>query len=274
MHFPRFWAKGSADGFECWRWSNNSFTEAQSLAREAASRVAHLIKSGGRFAELRYAYGDRPLREQVLRALKSNSGDTIAAVTRNSYGCLILNTAHALFVDADLPRTKARGILGRLLGRSSEPDPREAAIAKARQWVEQHHGFGMRIYRTCAGLRFLAVHDRFEPDTPVVNALFEQLGADPLYRQLCKSQKCFRARLTPKPWRCSTSAPPVTWPFPDGKAESRFREWEARYQSKSAGFRTCELVAAIGNTSPHPDLQPIIQLHDEHTKISTTLPLA
>src|SRR6185503_17994202 len=120
MNFPRFWAKGSSDGLECWRWSNSSFGEAQSLAREAASRVAHLLKGGGCFAELRYAYGDRPLREQVLRELKSTSGDVIAAVTRNSYGCLILNTAHALFVDADLPPAKSKGMLGRLFGKSNE----------------------------------------------------------------------------------------------------------------------------------------------------------
>jgi len=39
--------------------------------------------------------------------------------------------------------------------------------------------------------------------------VFDTLGADPPYRRLCRTQKCFLARLTPKPWRCGVAKPPV-----------------------------------------------------------------
>jgi len=40
MNFPKFWANGSHNGFNCWRWSNTSMAEAQSLAGEAARKLA------------------------------------------------------------------------------------------------------------------------------------------------------------------------------------------------------------------------------------------
>jgi hypothetical protein len=274
MNFPRFWAKGSVDGFECWRSSNSSLVEAQNLAHRAASRIAALIKGGGRFGQLRYAYSDRPLREEVLREIKGDSDEVVALVTRNAYGCQVLNTARALFIDVDLPYRKPPGLLAKLFSKPIQPEPEPEAVTKARQWVQQHEGHSFRIYRTRSGLRLLATHDLYDPNTPAVNELFDWVGADPMYRKLCEVQKCFRARLTPKPWRCGVRTPSVRWPFADARAEARFRDWERRYQAKTANFRTCELLAAVGNTRPHPELEPIIRLHDEDTKVSAQLELA
>ncbi len=54
-----------------------------------------------------YAYGDRPLREEIVRSV-AGDGERAAVVTRNSFGCLVLNTAGVLFVDVDLPRAVER----------------------------------------------------------------------------------------------------------------------------------------------------------------------
>ncbi len=78
-------------------------------------------------------------------------------------------------------------------------------IAKAELWTRNHSDWGWRIYRTRAGLRLLATHALFDPETAAADGVFDALGADPLYRQLCKTQKCFRARLTPKYWRCEAT---------------------------------------------------------------------
>ncbi len=54
-------------------------------------------------------YLDRPMREPVLREVKKDNGELAAVVTRNSYGCLVLNTARVMFVDVDLPELKPEG---------------------------------------------------------------------------------------------------------------------------------------------------------------------
>lgn len=272
MNFPPFWAKGSSDGFSCWRWSTVSLQEAQAVAQEAARKLA------GRFAGRnkpldRYAYGDRPLRELVLREFRSNSGDLAAVITRNSYGCLVLNTARAMFVDVDLPEPDSAGggFLKKLFGKS-QPAPannaQDLALAKAEVWVQQHPEWGWRVYRTRAGLRLLATHALFNPESAPSETAFDALGADPLYRRLCKNQKCFRARLTPKPWRCGVWQHAPRWPWPDAKAESRFQKWEKKY------LAACGEFATLGNRQVHADVQSLVNVHDEATRAETKLKLA
>jgi hypothetical protein len=276
MNFPRFWAKGAKDNFVCWRWSERSLDEAKAFAQEAAQKLAERFRSGD--VPVRHGYySDRPMREPVLQELKSSNGELAAVVTRNSYGCLVLNTNRVMFVDIDLPEPRPDGLLKRLFGGPKVPSPDNAqsnAVEKAEAWVRAHPGWGWRIYRTRAGLRLLATHDVFDAEAAVSQAVFEALGADPLYRKLCKAQKCFRARLTPKPWRCGLKRKPDRWPWLDAKAELRFQKWEAQYQSVAAGWATCELIKQIGNASPHPEVQLILNLHDEATRIGSKLALA
>jgi hypothetical protein len=115
MNFPRSWAKGSHGQFVCWRWLDSSLAEAAALAQEGARKVAEGFAAGGRL-ERRYGYADRPLREPVLRELKTSDGELAAALTRNSYGCLVLNTARVMFVDVDLPEPES----GRASGLSDQ----------------------------------------------------------------------------------------------------------------------------------------------------------
>ncbi len=280
MNFPPFWAKGSHQNFSCWRWSQRSLSEAEALAKEAALKLAERFASGGGRLN-RYAYGDRPLREPVLRELKSNSGDVVAVITRNACGCLVLNAARVMFVDVDLAQPRGSGSAGvwlaRLLGRPQPATPnnvQDEALAKADAWIRAHPDWGWRIYRTRAGLRLLATHGLFDPAAVSAEPVFDELGADPLYRQLCKTQNCFRARLTPKPWRCGVRHPPSRWPWPDAKAETRFNQWEVRYLKACGERATCELLATMGNAQLGPDIQLIISIHDEATRAESKLALA
>ena len=276
MNFPRFWAHGHANGFSSWRWSNTSMQEALDSARQAAERLSHAVREGRPLD--RYAYADRPLREPVLRELRTPAGELAAVVTRNSYGCQVLNTARAMFVDVDLPDTPpapSGGLLSSLFGRKSTParDPQAAAIAKAEDWAQLNPGWNWRIYRTAAGLRLLATHAPFHPTDPICQDVFAAVDADPLYRKLCQTQDCFRARLTPKPWRCDLSNPPGRWPFEDPAAEAAHANWEARYSAAVRNKGTCALLSA-GDGHVHPDLQPVVTLHDEMTRATASLPLA
>ena len=278
MNFPKFWAKGTHQQFTCWRWSDSSLAEAASLAHEGARRLAERFAAGDK---LRHGYGypDRQLREPVLREIKAPGGEIAAVITRNSYGALVLNTARIMFVDVDLPEPKTAlgGWLKKLFGK---PEPSAALItndsvmARAAAWSQRHPGWGWRVYRTKAGLRLLATHALFEPESASAEEVFDGLGADPLYRRLCRTQKCFRARLTPKPWRCGFKNPPGRWPWPDAKAEARYKDWEARYQKACRNYATCGLAATPGSQQIDPTVQLIVSIHDDMTLAESNLDLA
>jgi hypothetical protein len=211
--------------------------------------------------------------------VKNNDGEVVAVITRNSYGCQVLNTSRVMFVDVDLPEPKpSGGFLKRLFGKPDPAPPanplQNAVVAKAENWMRQNGEWGWRIYRTRAGLRLLATHALFDPEAAASNGVFQALGADPLYTQLCKTQKCFRARLTPKPWRCGIHKKPERWPWLTPKLESRFQKWETDYQALSGEWATCRLISAPGNPSVHPDARIIINLHDEATRAGSKLNLA
>lgn len=276
MNFPPFWARGKSGDFLCWRWSATSLAEAQSLAEQAARQLAERFRAGD-FPERHGYYPDRPMREPVLREFKNRAGELVAVITRNSYGCQVLNTNHVMFVDIDLPEPKPDGLWKRLFGGPKIPSPDHAqveAIARADAWTAAHPGWGWRIYRTRAGLRLLATHEVFEADGEIAQGVFHSLGADPLYRKLCQAQKCFRARLTPKPWRCGVHAKPARWPWLDARAGSRFQKWEANYLAKSAAWATCELIKTTGRSEVHPEVQVILDVHDEVSRAGSKLNLA
>jgi hypothetical protein len=278
MNFPQFWARGSSGGFLVWRWSIHSLAEAQSLADEAARQLAAKFRAGDFPPKHGGYYPNRPFREQVLREIRNGSGETTAVITRNSYGCLVLNTARVMFVDIDLPEPKqSGGFLKRLFGKpdvTPPADPQNEALVRIENWTRSNSEWGWRIYRTRSGLRLLATQGLVDASSDTANNVFEALGADPLYRMLCNTQKCFRARLTPKPWRCGLRSKPERWPWPDAKREERFKKWDKQYLSCAANWATCEFVRQIGNPAIHPEAQIILRLHDEPTRAESKLQLA
>ncbi|HWF19889.1 MAG TPA: hypothetical protein VG754_11505 [Verrucomicrobiae bacterium] len=250
-------------------------TEAQTLANEAVQKLADRIRGGDRPPAHGMYYPDRPFREQVLHEIRTDAGDLAAVVTRNSYGCQVLNTARVMFVDIDLPEPKSGGFFKMLFGKAGPPlVTQEVAMAKIEKWSSQRPEWGWRIYRTRAGLRLMATHALVEPNSPDAEEVFEKLGADPLYRKLCQTQKCFRARLTPKPWRCGIRSKPARWPWLDARQEKLFQKWDAQYQSFSFNWATCALLSQIGNPTVHPEVQPILKLHDGATRVESDLRLA
>ncbi len=225
----------------------------------------------------RYAYGDQPLREEVLETI----GDADRAViTRNAYGCRVLNAAHVLFVDVDFPAPQAGASLARGLRRlfgqhsGAADSPEAAALAKIESWLASRPDWGMRVYRTRAGLRLAATHDVFDPSAPTTWESMTALDCDPLYLRLCRAQRSFRARLTPKPWRCGADVPPVRFPFETPAEERAFRAWRDDYDEHQRRFATCALIHTLGAATRNAVADEILAVHDADTRAASGLPLA
>lgn len=155
-----------------------------------------------------------------------------AWLTMNSYNALILNSPNMLIADIDRgdPRlnkfasfTEESNAIGSF--RSLEDFDRiHDSQMRRESW---------RIYRTHSGWRAICTSRTFEPDWWAEEVL-RFVRCDPRYMKLCTEQKCFRARLTPKPWRISIAN------------------------------HVCSLIEVTGD-EVLPELADQIRLHDELT---------
>ena len=166
-----------------------------------------------------YAYGTRAIREEVKQRFVDSAGALTAVITQNSYGSLVLSTARVMFVDIDFAPVipgEALGYFFKRLFNKVVPKPEARREHDARQrlddFLADNRQWRLRMYRTCAGLRLLATHALFDPAADETQSLLESLGSDPMYIRLCKAQESFRARLTPKPWRCGHVSNTTAWP--------------------------------------------------------------
>lgn len=279
MKFFRYWATGTADvntddmpwSVRCHGGSNVSVEDAVQKAAEIAERAAAGLRTGT--TPDFYAYADRPLREEVLEEF-TNASDVFAVVTRNSYGSMILNCAQALFADIDYPRPSFLDALKRLFRRGSAQSEVDAAIIQRVNDITASAGdLGLRLYRTANGYRCLVTSRPYDPQSSEARELLIGLGSDPLYTKLCQSQQCFRARVSPKFWRCGATQPPTRIPWASDEQERDYRRWQSDYDQVSSRYGTCAFVGSFGSSLVHPAIQPVLSIHDE-LSCTDTLPLA
>ncbi|HEU5071039.1 MAG TPA: hypothetical protein VFV96_11605 [Verrucomicrobiae bacterium] len=272
MHFPKFWKLAKSGEVSAWGWSDVSVTDALAVGAKRVDRVIAWLKGERDCPEAAYDYPGRPMREEVLREFRAANGELIAAVTRNTQGCEVLNVANLLFVDIDEPQSRG-GFFKSLFGKKP-PGFEGSTLAKVGSWVAAHPDWGIRAYRTRAGIRLVATHKPYNPEDPVCAEVFAAFEADPLYRKLCASQKCFRARLTPKAWRCGLTSPGVRWPWRDAQAESEFKAWNAKYQTESKNFAVCRQLGHFGQSEIHTMISELVAFHDTAARVGANLPLA
>jgi hypothetical protein len=208
---------GRTLSFSCWRSSDISQDNAHESALAIAKRILDFLLAGRKLD--RYPYGCLPLREEVVNKLVDAQGNLFAAVTRNSLGSLVLNTERVMFVDIDFPLVfigeRTTHFFARLFGlgkNSPEAKREEQAKAGLEQFLAQNPKWGLRLYRTFAGFRGIVMHDIFDPTSDQAIEALRHMGSDPLYVRLCKFQECFRARLSPKPWRCGHRNNTIQYP--------------------------------------------------------------
>ena len=152
----------------------------------------------------------------------------------------------------------------------------EVARNRIGTFVAKHPDWRLRIYETPAGLRLLAIHRTFAPDEPEVLELFSEVGADKFFVKMCQRQNCFRARVSPKPWRIGIEThmrPAGVWPVDPQRLPER-RAWVETYERQAENFASCRFLEELGNGAKDPECCAVLALHDRLCKSDTELPLA
>jgi hypothetical protein len=284
MYFPRHWKRATVSGpnsegknFEVMAWGWSDVSDAEALQKAEARARAALAQLPAR-GKARAAYYDgRPFREPVLEDV--SRGGSKAVITRNSLGCEVLNTDSVGFADLDYEPLRVSffsSLFGS--GKKKQTEHRQAWEAKAldrlHDWQRTRPGWGLRVYRTAGGFRALVTSQLLQAESAEARQWLQTVGSDPLYQRLCADQHSFRARLTPKPWRCNVRKPSVCFPYGTPKDEQRMADWLATYREKSQGFAICQHIGTIGADAVHPDVRPVLDLHDARTLVGSSLPLA
>ncbi len=293
-------------------WSAIDPEEARSVADARASEALGRILSGEKLArrEPKVPYNGAdgvPIREEIV----AEHGDGV--ITRNSYGALCLNTPDVLFADVDVgtgissgmgcayllglavvciglgwgtgsPGLGVWGLLVGLVGgalaawsRIRWGDPLKRLKGRIERFLAGRPGWRIRVYRTPAGFRLMAMHQVFAPDDPEVAGLFAAVKADPVYVRMCRRQRCFRARVSPKPWRVGVKEHirprPGVWPVREEWMPSR-RTWILEYERKAVGYASCHFECELGLGSVDTKARAVQVLHDGLCRAETGLPLA
>jgi hypothetical protein len=162
-------------------------------------------------------------------------------LTVNTYNAVVLNTRNMLIADIDFGDPRLNRFAGAQdcddvvanlndLGRLDEEHMKFEWVAFAKQ--------SYRIYRTHSGCRVICTSMAWpwEEMGWAATCFMRFLRSDPNYMELCGVQKCYRARLTPKPWR--DNGEPV---------------------------HVCELEARLGPPVVADELREQLALHDELT---------
>lgn len=262
MQIPEFWEHVRVPefgGLSAWGHSDESRDDARRVASEKIDRMRAALMEGRQ--PDRYAYLSHPIRELRLEVF-GDSDSPFAVITRNGYGALVLNTRAVSFVDIDVePKS---GLRQRLFGGGWE-----AAKLEARQHVEafvaREGAPSMRIYETTAGLRLLLTDRLREPASEETGRLFRALRTDPLYAKLCVFQRCFRARLTAKPWRLGIANPPLR--FPGDEPPPHYVEWCTEYDGRASNFSACRYLGDLGDSPTDPEIQRVREIHDSYAGV-------
>lgn len=286
----KYWARATAkaatnegDSFDLCAWAGSALNTDDATVK-AQSRLAQwqqtLSQSRDAFYDQHdYGYSKGPQREELLTAgpWLDDANHELGCrwlVTRARYGAEILNAAQLAMLDLDM-RGLGLGWWWKSLFRSAAERQR-LRLDALRQWIDNHPSWGARVYSTAAGFRVLITHHPFQVRDAAIQDLMRLTQTDRLYQRLCLFQECFRARLTPKPWRLMPMLDRVQW-RPLAEGETRTREdvqWLADYKKASDRHSVCHLLFQWGNPCIHEDLVDLVTFHDQCCHVTLNQPLA
>ena len=278
MDFAKFWSSedvavpdrfGAPATVRVWGASNADESHAKRASSERAVRLLNFFGDPDKNKE--YEYFNGFIREEFSDEIADENGEQLAVITRNHYGALVLNTERVLFGDIDV--TDEGGLLKLFNRLGRRPHDKAYFLDRIRSFQAENKSFSFVVYETSAGLRFVITNREVRPEGEEVQLLFKSLKVDRLYTRLCKTQVCFRARLTPKPWRIGMEPPASRFPRDAEQDERDFQSWLKTYEEKSAQACAARRIAEIGTGRMLPSVQKILEYHDRYA-CSDTLALA
>jgi hypothetical protein len=226
---------------------NASDRKQQLIGRSALYHKAYLFVPG----KEAYVSGFRAKPEQFASYSGGDepvvSADSLydlpdeAWLTVNHYNALVLNTSNLLIADVDFGDERLSGYAGvedysQVIENLEQLELLDEEIMTFEKWKVAEQSY--RVYRTHSGCRVVCTSKTFPWSESAWHArrLMQFLRADPHYVLLCDTQKCYRARLTPKPWRGDVGDSHV-----------------------------CDFVTTVGNGHVAHELKEQLRLHDELT---------
>ena len=268
MKLYKYWAiekrritiDGADQFINCYGGSNISIEDARLRAREKAEKIERKI-AGEKHVFDRY---EAEIREEILQTIDDHS-----AITRNRYGAQVLNTESLMILDMDKPKAT-----GGLFKRKDARPPKEQIFDMVRNLAAsaKYKDYGFRTYETYQGARVIVLGKPFDPRNGETKKMMDEFNCDPLYTTLCNKQGCFRARLTPKPYRMKMSPYKVNFPRdPGGSVDTEFQHWLAQYESESRNFSVCKFIEQVGTRQ---SMNEVVMLHDEITGVGYPQKLA
>lgn len=150
-------------------------------------------------------------------------------ISRNGYGALIYNTKNILIADVDIS----------YLQEDSHLKYKDNYI-KYFKGLESSRKEGLILYETHSGFRVVMVDRIADPTSEYSRELLGLLLSDKVYSACCETQKCYRARLTPKPFRVGLRGLDKILIFMDTKST-----WISNYEYHSKQFGVCKFITGI-----------------------------
>lgn len=267
MEISKYWHKekktvqdsyGHTYDLTCWGGSLQSQDEAQANALKKMERWIFKLTGGERLDEYEYASGQ--LREELIEEILGSDGTLIGAITRNRYGSLVLNAASVLIADIDVPKPGFMDWLRSLFGRPTKD--KSYYLDQVYTFSSRHPDYSLEVYETHSGFRVFITNEEYDPKTNTAGAILEELRSDTLYKKLCLTQNCYRARLTPKPWRCGMNRPPADFPRQTPQQQGAFGRWLLEYTRKSKDCTVCKRIATLGPSKMTDNAKRILKAHD------------
>jgi len=249
---------GDVKEITCYGGSNVSLEEAASQAGLKMEKIKRKI-AGDRNVFDDY---EVEIREEILQTVEDH-----AIITRNRYGARVLNAENLMFLDIDKPK----GSPGGLFKKSGPQQNKEKIFEMVRKQAAspKYEGLAFRLYETFQGARVIVLGGSFDPRDRATFDMMNEFNCDRLYTSICRKQGCFRARLTPKPYRIKMQAYKVQ--YPRETADIQFENWIDRYEQESRNFNVCKFIGQVG---PGQALTEVVRVHDEISGAGMNLPLA
>ncbi len=210
----------------------------------------------------RYEDYEVDIMEEIILKIDDNN-----IVTRNRYGALVLNSKSLIFIDVDEYKKSFWELIFK-----KNSSIKELMLQKITTTIKKnkYSKFGFRVYETFKGYRIMVINGAFQPKSKESQLIMKDFRADYLYRYLCVKQNCYRARLTPKPFRIKKSKLKIKFPYKNDIEKEELDNWVKEYNALSEKYATCKLVLTYG----YDVTTSLIDYHDKVCKVKTNDRLA